>query len=1125
MTEYVKLYNFIPYLDSVHDFWKERKLTKVDGEDESIEGSLDVNSLDFIRRNLLSLLITKLPGPWSAYPANYFEGQDSNVVISHLIKEFLHTTSKTNGVTSVTSKFEPTVEKYYEDELPQQLHGDTRQRITYSEIIQSYLDAQATPKLADGTAVVPEVVQRYKNSLGGNYILTMTDDTYEGGAFQAGTIFKNPSYMNMIANFILNYYGLGNYNVANTIGLTCDAKIGLPGKIFRNIEQVYNLITPANIADSATTTFKALNNRNFYQFRSNVPTNPALYNFTSNAFTCAAAAAGGGGKGGAVPSCIGVNFSFQNTGFSKQNPFAFNLNVKIPSSGDITMPFSSSQKQGPSVNYLVSLMNAAEQQNQAQGTSPPISSITPSNSTILKVDQLAQQARFVAEGGMYDLKRSGDYEQINCIGNDPSVIFSTIDILAALYARLKQQNTMLHYNDRITMFRFPKNIDEGQLKLQALKNSSLTTIQNLTILQKLFIEDQMGEGLQALMGRILIYIQNGIYVDKFLKDSGKLFPPASIVNQLIKLRLTDMYVVLYNLLRTVIGLDKGNLLASAGVIQTDLTVLKLFSDPTTTAPTEDDGMEDDGMEDGEAAEAAAAEAAAAAAEVELIIKKYKETNLDTIIDKIRYYKIDLTPNQMKLLKTGSNPLGLDYEFYEQLDAIISFRHNGTYSQFKFSNTLYSTLYDVLNKFHRMVNSKSRRGKKNLYQKLHDMDYFTAVTNLYGSYANTSLVENVNNSLVPDGATDDDCERWYNSLQPTLAALLKAFGDHHAVPSNGLNDGGNLSRVLIAAAASVGGGKIHIKHMCSSIQHGGSAEIIQFYDLSDLLRKISGTASQFIESWCSENVGVNATGTDLVRIIRDLREDPVSMQTCSETMESIRFLLADGLMTLQNDDYYQGTTSEYLLMYILSFFRGTDMNELELFYFDIVKEGILDKTLQNRLEQTDFQARANDFAGIYMSSEIPADIINLLLLTFLDNTMQNSVDAVYPNPSGPPPSCETEMCPVYPERRGEWPPPSKGIFYEYITSTLSFPLNNFDNRKTWERLSDYLYVYLNIITNIEEVDVTKWKTVLRDLFSGGKKTRRKKRKKRKSKRKVIKKQRKSIHRKRKKRKSKNRRRKY
>ena len=328
MTEYDKLNYLIPYLDSLHDFWKERKLTKVDGEDESIEGSLDVDSLEFIRRNLLILLTNKLQGPWTGDQANYFAVQDSNAAISKLINALLPTKGKTNGVTSVTSKFEPTVEKYYEDELPQQLHGDTRQRITYNEIIQSYLAAQPT-------GAVPEVVQRYKNSVGGNYILTMTDDTY-------GAIFKDPASMNIIANFILNYYELGNYNVANTIGLTCDAKIGLPGKIFRNIEQVYNLITPANIADSATTTFKALNNRNFYQFRSNVPTNPALYNFTSNAFTCAAAGAGGGGKGGAGPSCGGVNFSFQNTGFSKQNPFAFNLNVNIPSSGDIPMPFSSS---------------------------------------------------------------------------------------------------------------------------------------------------------------------------------------------------------------------------------------------------------------------------------------------------------------------------------------------------------------------------------------------------------------------------------------------------------------------------------------------------------------------------------------------------------------------------------------------------------------------------------------------------------------------------------------------------------------------------------------------------------------------------------------------------------------
>ena len=1120
MTEYDKLNYLIPYLDSLHDFWKERKLTKVDGEDESDEGSLDVNSLDFIRSNLLNLLISKLQGPWTGDPATYFAGQDSNTAISNLINILLPETSKANGVTSVTSKFEPTVEKYYEDELPQELHGDTREKITYSEIIKSYVESQTI-------GAVPEVVQRYQNSLGGNYILTMTDDTY-------GAIFKDPSSMNIIANFILNYYGLGNYTVANTIGLTCDAKIGLPGKIFRNIEQVYNLITPANIADSATTTFKALNNRNFYQFRSNVPSEPNMYSFTSNAFTCMpAAAAGGGRKGGAVSSCRGVNFSFENTGFNKQNPFGFILKVDIPSNGiSIRMPFSSSQKQGPSVNYLVSLMKAAnDQKTQAQGTSPSIDSITPSNSTILKVDKLASafantetatpQGVRITEGGLYDLKRSGDYEQINCIGDDPSVIFSTIDILAALYARLKQQNTMLHYNDKITMFRFPKDIDEEQLKLQALKNSSLTTIQNLTILQKIFIENEMEIGLRNLMGRILYYIENGIYVDNFLKASSKIFPPASIVNQLIKLRLTDMYVVLYNLLGTVIGSNNSNLMASADVIQRDLTLLKLFSDQTTTAPDESikNAVEEIIKSTANGIRGAA----------EVIIEKYKVTNLTRIIGIIRDYKIDLTPNQMKLLKTGSNPLGLDYQFYDQKEDGVYFHHNGTYSQFKFSNSLYSTLYDIFNKFYRMITSHSRRGKKDLYQKLHDMDYFTAVTNLYNSYADTILVENVNNILVPNGATDEDCEMWYTNLQPTLVALLKSLGDHYANPANGINDDGNLSRVLITAAASVGGGRP--SRLCKEIQKGGSAEIVQFYDLSDLLRKISGTASQFIESWCSERGEVNASGTQLLGIIENLKIN--YMPTCAETMESIRFLLSDGLMTLQNEEYYQGTTSEYMLMYILSFFTGTDKNEFESFYYDCVKKGIVDTTLQGRLiEMEREESEKKAFTSIYESSGIPADIINLLLLTFLDNTMQNSMvnpspmAAAIPNPSGPTTSCTTESCPVYPINEiGAWPAPSKGIFYEYITSTLRFPPNNFDNRTTWERLPNYLYVYLNIIINIGRIDITKWQKLLRDLFSGGKKTRRKKRKKRKSKRKVMKKKRKSIHRKRKKRKSKNRRRKY
>jgi hypothetical protein len=969
----------LPLFDTLHDFWKERKLAKNDEEDEDNE-LMDEDKL-ITMRNLLVDRLYQTTG-------NQLVSADPNTNINNLLKKM-----SGNRISSATSNYERTVEKFYEAQSPE-LFADTKERITYGDIIKSYAQNSANPSIK----------QKFMNSIGSNCILEISPgDDNDFPSF--GMVQRNPTYMSYVANFILEYFQSTITSKAYQAFFTFDAKPGIVGKTFRDIEESFQLVTPANIADSAITTFKALKNRNEYQFL----TNGAIadqFLFSSNAFTREVA-----------------RISFANRGFNSKNPFGFNLQIDS-ARGNLTFPFSSSQKQGPSVNYLVDLMV-----DVVRGT---VGSAAPNISTILNMNNINAAPELIQAGILFDLKRGGDYEQVNLakgLSDSRFVIFSTIDILCALFSRIQKQNTILHVNETMTLYRFPTTgIDPVIMEFQQVKYKSGKLVQNLEIIKKV-IESGMFTDIAEFVEKIKTYLQSGFFIDMSNRKSER-NTSESITNKVIKSRLLDIYPVLFNLngncqqYITLLESQGGDTTTLLSNITEDVTILKQMV--SYEGPPID------------------------YSEITRIIEKYNAVSTQELIIWLQE-SFDLTPNQIKMIQdNGENPLGLNYEFYTTIPSntgtpIPKFKYSGNYTQLNFSNKLYSTLFDVINKFERMVNSTSSRGSKNLYKKLQDMGYFTLVINIYNSYVDKTIAEAVNNALMPEATDDDSVAAWFGALLTNLNTILTPNAQTFFGPTF-IMTGGNSDKIKHKPILS---GKKYL---------GGTADLLQCQHLSDLLRLISGTAAQFIESFISENVDATQAPVQITSPSTLMIALTAQLPLCIETMENIRFLLSDGLMSIQNniDEAYEykPTTSEIYLLFILSLVSTYDAansfvgNVTDNFYVEAYS--VHDDATTR--EVTRMSTQMNDIAALYMTSKYPAEIINLLLLTLFDNVMQQL-------PAGP-------LTP-------------KDSYFSNIISKTKRISNAFDNDATWGRIPNYAFSYVTYITTDKQLTREQ-----RSLLSGG-----------------------------------------
>jgi hypothetical protein len=167
------------------------------------------------------------------------------------------------------------------------------------------------------------------------------------------------------------------------------------------------------------------------------------------------------------------------------------------------------------------------------------------------------------------------------------------------------------------------------------------------------------------------------------------------------------------------------------------------------------------------------------------------------------------------------------------------------------------------------------------------------------------------------------------------------------------------------------------------------------------------------------------------------------------VQEIEIVWVDGIMNVQrniNDMYeYVPTESEYLVLNMLSYYykdrisNGFDDQYIEFnkdFYYRFEK----DDKIRPSKRRASIQAttKMNDIGGLILTNpkNIPAEIINLLTLTLIDNTMQGDRD-----------------------KREETT--KQGYFYR-ILHHYDIPMNFFDNQSSWNDLPRYLYVYISYI---------------------------------------------------------------
>ena len=632
----------------------------------------------------------------------------------------------------------------------------------------------------------------------------------------------------------------------------------------------------------------------------------------------------------------------------------------------------------------------------------------------------------------------------------------------------------------MTLYRFPKvQIDPVFLEFNNIKHKVIDTIQELAILKKILDPNGLEKDIQDFLQNILFFYNEGIYFDNSRKKGTAEFHSEIVLTILIKLRLIDIMFIISDLASLISQFKNQNIMSeleTANIINIENQIKLLqdfaqFKEPSQVQPN-------------------------LLYEVKNIISVYENLpNVSQIINLMKQ-ALDLTPNQIKLLYTGENPLGLNYSFYkiETFNKITfgRFNYSGSCQELKFSNKLYANLYDVLNKIERIIVSISTRGNKNLYEKLHKMNYFTITNNLYQSFFSSDIGEEVYNILQPQNVTsleqtptsDEACNNWWINID---ALLTSSLVKHQQILLEKYPTITNLISNPIYKLPISGGGNTKISNL---LQKGGDVNIVQIYNLSDLLRLICGTAAQFIESFIFEKF----QGQQIPNIDILIKELINNYDMCKETMEIILFILADGLMTIQNQQNegydYQPTSTEFELLFCLSYIYSIPdtSNVIDNLYINANSQfyNVFIQALQGTTNGAGSSTgrefglnitRLHDIGYVFQTSVIatesnstviiPAEILNLLILTLIDNTMQNINNISQPK---------------------------QGYFFTILT-TNGIPSVGFDSVSSWSKLMDYFYAYLYIFSTTSDKQ-TKFAYALSQIrnLSGGKKNKTNKRQK-------------------------------
>lgn len=435
-------------LDTLHDFCKSER---GDGD------AAGDKRLDFMRPYITNLLKNKV---------SVLSGKSE---LNAMIK-----TLTDDQVTSI-SKLEHQTVDFFETKYSTEfnLTPESKQVITYDTILESW------------NANTNEKTNELWKSMRENQDVTILEitrgKTYNPDKFTQGELAN-------LGNFILNFFfgldlvtestGIGK---AKNVRVTFDAKTGLPGKIFTELDQVFNIMFPQTIADSATTSLNILKGRSEYIF----PDNGKESILESATFS----------KGD-------YKLSYVNKNFSTKNPFGFSLDItNLKEKKSISAPFSSTQTEGPSVNYIIDILKLAkEKKNEAlfksldaskKGNILSLGKAIDSDKDFKK--KFIEQVGSETDGLLPDIKRSGDHEATIVSKKTREkmyqfLMFITIDILCALKSRNLRNPTIWHNAHHLILYRFPPSKEAmAKVQMSALQTSiqkNLNAIDKYSILKK-----------------------------------------------------------------------------------------------------------------------------------------------------------------------------------------------------------------------------------------------------------------------------------------------------------------------------------------------------------------------------------------------------------------------------------------------------------------------------------------------------------------------------------------------------------------------------------------------------------------------------------------------------------------
>lgn len=898
--------------DSIHDFWKERGNTHDDDD------LVDNVSLEKTRAILLKL--------FSSY---------TNAPVSN-INQFLQLMTNHN-VSSATSNYENSVKTYYET---QPIMSTTTEYLTYDDIING---RSGWDGIVGGVsnAVCIELGKKYNS-----FAAIMADKK-----------------QNVVAEFILKYM-FPNQNT--NVYLTFDAKTGIMRSLFREIEQVFHLITPANIADSASTSFNRLRNgRNVFQFPGQ-----SIHTFHSNLFSS------------------NTEMKFENKGFNDKNNYGFALSIKPASGGsEMVFPFSAKQSSGPSVNYLVDLLLNK-----------------PTNSkTMLNLENLKKQKSLIDNGILFDLKRSGDYEQVNAakviskeLGN---IIVSTIDILCSVYARTIHQPVIRHLGEKLYLYRFSNlgPVDKETADLIQLKFKVLKLIQNLGLIKNT-INNQLVNELHDFYISIHTFLKYGKFLLppnlKEMKTSVVTQTvPEKIVELLLKHRLFDV-LSSFQILKSEITTLKSNVSTNADEIEADIDILTRLIDVY-----------------GDKINKPELKQYIQTYNVNAIVKKYeietavgkKSINFN-LVEKINKFiqtlvsVFTLSNSQSKILGQGGSALGLNVFITERINSDVYLTGLTEISSIKFAPKKYLELCDSLFKLERVL---SRPRHPSFQSILTDADYYGQLSAIYESYSNKSMGQTIFNIMTPVKTSDEAIQSWFNALITKLQAKM---------PSNRAINELDLYKVSAATKRKIES----IAEPVKRTRRGGSENMYQYIDLNDLLADICSQSASYIESAMTQFMHSNSIKSMLQTGRSKTRrtESRTRTKTRSKTRKSIqsnnvsRFI--DYLINEHSNEI--ADLMEHLAIHFenglvsmhneVSDLYTYNPSETELYLLCILNMNRNNSDLMLPIEQTadifgnidthHLKTRLNDIGTKYaLASHIPPQTMNCLMLTLLDNMMQTN----------------------------------------------------------------------------------------------------------------------------------------